>query len=225
MRADPSGLLDIFGFTFDSETVGGGLQTGLAAVGSAFSFGLWSGGEYRNTVGFGTSYGLAVVGREAAIAAATMGSGSAISAGVRNLFPKGAAIITKALGGNIIAQADFITGEISVDDYLLRYYGGIGSSRIQSALAHEAVHRSLTLAMRIPFRYARAALYLASGSWRVGEEYYVERALGSGVGQAAKEAAKYVVNLKKGALMIPFAEIAAGGSWGRYAYYRYRNRE
>ncbi len=82
MGVDPSGLTTIFGFEFTSETVGNGLGTGLAATGEALSFGHYRNKYYASQPGYGASLGLAVVGREAAIQAATLGAGNFVN-GVR----------------------------------------------------------------------------------------------------------------------------------------------
>jgi RHS repeat-associated protein len=58
-------------FLFDAEVISEGLQTGLAAVGSAFTFGLWNGGAYRNQPGFEGSYALAALGRDCLLATET----------------------------------------------------------------------------------------------------------------------------------------------------------
>ncbi|MCL6475222.1 MAG: RHS repeat-associated core domain-containing protein [Firmicutes bacterium] len=65
-------------FLFNSEVVSEGLKTGLAAVGSVFTFGLWDGGAYKDQVGFDTSNFFAGVGRECLITAATLGVGEFI---------------------------------------------------------------------------------------------------------------------------------------------------
>jgi len=61
--ADPTGLLTVslFGdeYEFSLETVATGLETGLAAVGSSASMGLWDGGPYADRPGFDTSSKLA----------------------------------------------------------------------------------------------------------------------------------------------------------------------
>ncbi len=54
-----------------------GLKTGLAAVGSVFTFGLWDGGAYKNQVGFEASTFFAEVGRDCLITAATLRLGEA----------------------------------------------------------------------------------------------------------------------------------------------------
>jgi len=47
---------------FRSEDVVPGIETGLAGVGSAFSFGIWDGGRWRDQPGFAVSRGLGYVG-------------------------------------------------------------------------------------------------------------------------------------------------------------------
>jgi RHS repeat-associated protein len=59
---DPLGLLMLGGCDFDPSTIGGGMMTGLAALGSAATGGLWNGGAYRCQPGFGTSKALAGAG-------------------------------------------------------------------------------------------------------------------------------------------------------------------
>jgi len=66
-------------FLFNSEVVSEGLKTGLAAVGSVFTFGLWDGGAYKNQVGFETSALFAAIGRECLIIAATLGLGELVA--------------------------------------------------------------------------------------------------------------------------------------------------
>ena len=76
MFADPSGLDFTIGdpnnpiLVFTWSGTGRGLQTGLAATGKAFSFGLYDGGKYKNDPGFGESTFLAEVGRDSLITAA-----------------------------------------------------------------------------------------------------------------------------------------------------------
>ncbi|MEO0249526.1 MAG: putative toxin [candidate division WOR-3 bacterium] len=88
--ADPSGLDEpewwkqakaIGRELLKGKTWSEGLKTGLAAVGSAFTFGLWDGGAYKNQPGFGTSQALAGVGRDCLLTAATLGFGEAYAAG------------------------------------------------------------------------------------------------------------------------------------------------
>jgi RHS repeat-associated protein len=59
---------------FDAPGLVAGLGTGLAAVGSAGTFGLWDGGCNKDAPGFRESGFLAGVGREAALMAATAGA-------------------------------------------------------------------------------------------------------------------------------------------------------
>jgi RHS repeat-associated protein len=72
---DPEGLYGIWvggvhlgddhpWLVFDAPGVRTGLGTGLAAVGSAGSFGLWDGGDAQCQPGFGTSRALAAFGRD-----------------------------------------------------------------------------------------------------------------------------------------------------------------
>ena len=85
-RVDPLGLDWIIGsedrplLVFTTAGTAAGLKTGAAAVGSAFSFGLYDGGCYKNQPGFGESRFLAGVGRDALIAAGTAGAGQAYRA-------------------------------------------------------------------------------------------------------------------------------------------------
>ena len=78
---DPSGLDFTLGdpnnplLVFTWSGTGRGLQTGIAATGHAFSFGLYNGGDFRNDPGFGESTFLAEVGRDLLIEAATAGAG------------------------------------------------------------------------------------------------------------------------------------------------------
>jgi len=66
-------------FVFTSAGIRDGLATGLAATGSAFSFGVYDGGGYKNQPGFGESKFLAEVGKDALITAGTLGVGEAIA--------------------------------------------------------------------------------------------------------------------------------------------------
>jgi RHS repeat-associated protein len=72
---DPDGLYGIWvggvhlgddhpWLVFDAQGAAAGLGTGVAAVGSAGSFGLWDGGDAQCQPGFGTSRALAAFGRD-----------------------------------------------------------------------------------------------------------------------------------------------------------------
>ena len=66
-------------FLFNSDVVFEGLKTGLAAVGSTFTFGLWKGEAYKDQPGFETSTFFAEVGRYCLITAATLGLGEVVA--------------------------------------------------------------------------------------------------------------------------------------------------
>ena len=64
---------------FNSDVVFEGLKTGLAAVGSTFTFGLWKGEAYKDQPGFETSTFFAEIGRDCLITAATLGLGEVVA--------------------------------------------------------------------------------------------------------------------------------------------------
>jgi RHS repeat-associated protein len=78
---DPDGLGLKIGnwLEFDLEGVGRGLNTGVHAVGSVLTFGLYNGGEYRNQPGFAGAQFLGGIGRDALIDAATVVVSEAVS--------------------------------------------------------------------------------------------------------------------------------------------------
>ena len=66
-------------FLFNSDVVFEGLKTGLAAVGSTFTFGLWKGEAYKDQPGFETSTFFAEIGRDCLITAATLELGEVVA--------------------------------------------------------------------------------------------------------------------------------------------------
>jgi len=66
-------------FLFNSDVVFEGLKTGLAAVGSTFTFGLWKVEAYKDQPGFETSTFCAEIGRDCLITAATLGLGKVVA--------------------------------------------------------------------------------------------------------------------------------------------------
>ncbi len=104
---DPEGLWEVrIGpqsrpwLLFDGEGGSMGVQTGLAATGRAFSFGLYDGGDYKGMPGFGESSILAEVGRDSLLSAATLGAGNAVH-GCRTarVLQRVAARAERAVGG------------------------------------------------------------------------------------------------------------------------------
>ena len=78
---DPLGLWEVSvgGFTFDGDVVSEGLKTGLAAVASQFSGGLYDGGRFRNNAGFDGAKHCAQVADAALTATGVVGLGKKIA--------------------------------------------------------------------------------------------------------------------------------------------------
>ena len=86
---------------FRSEDVVPGIETGLAGVGSAFSFGIWDGGRWRDQPGFGVSRGLGYVGAGALGAAGAVYAGGIGWGALRGLAPS----IVNGTGGTGVVYA------------------------------------------------------------------------------------------------------------------------
>jgi RHS repeat-associated protein len=95
---DPDGLYGIWvgryhlgddrpWLVFDAPGAGAGPRTGVAGVGSAFSFGLWDGGDARCQPGFEGSVALAKVGRTLALQALGLGVAGKVGATLARYAP------------------------------------------------------------------------------------------------------------------------------------------
>ncbi len=91
-HADPSGLIDIFGFDFTLAGTVEGVKTGLAATGNVLSGGMYDGGRFRNNPGFETSRKFAIV---ADTASTLSGLGGVAKAITRKVAVRSAAKLLK----------------------------------------------------------------------------------------------------------------------------------
>ncbi len=96
--------------------MGQGLSTGVHATGSALSFGLYNGGAYQSQVGYSTSRGLAVFGRDTLLQA---GAGRVVG-GVLSRLPRLPRPPAPATGGAVqvlgrkVVQRALTRGDLGV---------------------------------------------------------------------------------------------------------------
>lgn len=100
---NPLGYVDPWGLSIWGDIIAPGLATGVAAVGSAASFGLWDGGRWKNQPGFGVSRGLGYVG----IGAGAAAGGLAVFGITRAATATGTVMVTNWMpkGGDRVLEA------------------------------------------------------------------------------------------------------------------------
>jgi RHS repeat-associated protein len=178
MGADPLGLFTIGGFEFDREVFSSGIRTGLAATGSAFTGGIWDGGAERCKPGFGVSYGLAVIGREALAMAGMRALQFKMLASPRShptfVFQRGP-------GGN--PWTALKTGTIYIPEYVWK----MGGAALRRAISHETVHANISLSLPRNLRFLRQGITGGSVQWRVLEEHLARRVAGASRWQALRD--------------------------------------